>query len=443
MAITATSVSLDGRSRPWLLGSSTPNNGSAGTLDPYNAAHCDGSAAGGSAAQNASYLYGKSHASAGEQNPSTLTVAAGNIVFLQYVSGTVATQGSGAGNSTPAGSPSTGLTPLPAGGDDNDNMATNVVKGLRAANHTGTVNTSGTTVTWVSGDKFSNDMLGTPISPGVIWINNVAFTISSFTGTTAGGAITMTIATSAGTQTGVTYLTWGAKTSIGGVVGAFTDGSGNVVTGGTFDFAGWGGIVPNNAMTLTSVSAGTAGITLYNGSGLPTPAAAVGNLVTIAGFTNPLNNGTFFVFAVSSSNWSVWNPNYVPESHAATMTPFTGIVLRVPAGATKLSLGIADTDLHDNTGSYTLQATVMDKTSLYEWNGSIPPFMRFPSFGITSPSAIYDHTSGLTASPWMTPRASFQDPNSPLAKPFTGQIFPRGAQGTGGNAAGVGQNFPY
>src|SRR5579862_712197 len=57
-------------------------------------------------------------------------------------------------------------------------------------------------VAWASGTKFSSGMVG-----GVLWINNVAYVISSVSLTTN---TSITLATSAGTQTGVTLLLLGS-----------------------------------------------------------------------------------------------------------------------------------------------------------------------------------------------------------------------------------------
>src|SRR6266496_5856042 len=102
-----------------------------------------------------------------------------------------------------------------------------------------------------------------------------------------------------------------------------------------------------------------------------------------------------------------------------------GIVLQVPAGATTLSLGINDTQLYDNTGSFTVQATVMDTTN--EWAGSASPFNRYPA-GAVAPSFMPDHFSGLSQSVWMACYPPHQMDGGPFSAPFSGQLFPRGAQ---------------
>lgn len=66
---------------------------------------------------------------------------------------------------------------------------------LKAARY-GTVNTSGTTVTWVSGDKFTG-----VAASSTIYINGVAYTVSTLDSQTQ-----ITLTATAGTQTGVKYL---------------------------------------------------------------------------------------------------------------------------------------------------------------------------------------------------------------------------------------------
>lgn len=79
----------------------------------------------------------------------------------------------------------------------------------------GTVNTSGTTVTWVSGDKFPT---GNQWEGKAITINAVGYTISSITSETV-----LVLTGSAGTQTGVAYSQAGE--ALTGVTGAYLDGT--------------------------------------------------------------------------------------------------------------------------------------------------------------------------------------------------------------------------
>jgi hypothetical protein len=66
---------------------------------------------------------------------------------------------------------------------------------------TGVVNTLGTTVTWVSGDPLDRAMKGMMVT-----INGVGYSVIGMPGNPGDGTpATMTLATSAGTQTGVTY----------------------------------------------------------------------------------------------------------------------------------------------------------------------------------------------------------------------------------------------
>jgi hypothetical protein len=65
---------------------------------------------------------------------------------------------------------------------------------------TGTVNTSGTAVTWVSGTNFNTNM-----APFPIVINGVTYQVATYNSSTS-----LTLASSAGTQTGVAYSSGGA-----------------------------------------------------------------------------------------------------------------------------------------------------------------------------------------------------------------------------------------
>ena len=70
---------------------------------------------------------------------------------------------------------------------------------------------------------------------------------------------------------------------------------------------------------LTSVGNASAGLTIYSGSFAPT-APSIGMFVTVAGFTNGVNNGRFLVQASSSSTITLYNASGVAETNAATST---------------------------------------------------------------------------------------------------------------------------
>jgi hypothetical protein len=416
MAIITSSLSVDGRSAPWKVGTLSANiSGSTGVLEPYNTPFYDGSqTAGGAAGQNSAFPYGKSHGDAGEQLPITLAVTPGQIVILQYTGGTVNTQGSGATSCGPAGAATTGVTPYPAGGCDNETFPTNVIPGYTGINKTGTVNTSGTAVTWASGDKFVSGMVG-----GVLWINNVAFVISAVS---SQNNTAITVATTAGTQTGVTYYFWGASTSIGGLVGAFTDSSGNIVK--TLDWSSFKGINPAGAFTLTSVAV-SGQFAQYNGT-ITNGGSNLfaGYFFTITGFTNALNNGMFLCTSNSTASVTVVNTNAIAETHAGSAQQLSWVGFRVPSNAAFLSLGNNDTVLSDNTGSHAITAVQLDTTM---WSGSSDPFLKGPFGGCPiSPAFMPDAQPNLKTTVAISCVALWLHSTNPFAKYFSGQLYPQG-----------------
>ncbi len=374
-------------------------------LVPYNTAYCDGSATSGATlGKNSAYLYGKDHGHAGETAPTTLSVTPGQFITLQYVSGSVVTGGGTAFD--PTGTATTGITPYPAGGSDTETFPTNVVKGRAGYNGSGTVNTVGTAVTWASGDKFDGAMMGNPL----IWIDGGPYTIVSVDSPTG-----LTIATSAGTHSGLNYFFWGAKTSIGGVVGAFTDADGNVIS--NFDWAGYGGVSPVS-LSLTSVNPGG---NTYNGSfPLGGNNAYAGTWFKITGFTDARNNGRFFCIASSTSSLNLENSRAVQETHAATAQQLSFIILQAPAEAAFLSLGINDTQLWDNTGSFTLNAVLTDA---FGWNGDVSPFARFP-VGV-QPTALFGGDNILKGHVFFAPSSVGQMKAGSKLIDAVGQLFPR------------------
>ena len=186
----------------------------------------------------------------------------------------------------------------------------------------------------------------------------------------------LTIASSAGTHSGLAYFFWAAKTSIGGLVGAFTDADGNVLS--NFDWAGYGGLVnPATSLSVTSVNPGG---NTYNGT-FPGGAsnAYKGTWFVITGFTKSVNNGTYYCLGSSTSGLNLQNARAVQETHAATAQQLSFVTLQAPAGAAFLSLGINDTELHDNTGSFTLNAVLSDT---FGWFGDVNPFAHDPGRAI-------------------------------------------------------------
>ena len=245
MAITETALTVLGTATPWVFASGSSNPGPLNTYVPFGSGYNDGSASAGGVVSNSSFKFGHNHTHAGETGPTQLAVLAGQMVSLLYVSGTVATQGGGAGNSGPAGTPvvNGASTPLAPGESDTYSLPTNVIPGASGINASCVVNTVTTAVTYVSGDLFDKKWTGSKL-----WIGNTGYVIAS-----VASPISLTLATSAGTQNGVNAFVWGAQTSIGGIVGAFTDSSGNIVS--TFDWASFKGITPPAAFVLTSVAA--------------------------------------------------------------------------------------------------------------------------------------------------------------------------------------------
>lgn len=78
-------------------------------------------------------------------------------------------------------------------------------------------------------------------------------------------------------------------------------------------------------LVLASVAAGTGVYTgTITGGGSN---AYAGQMVTIAGFTNAANNGTFLCTASSTTTITVVNAASVLETHAATVTAFAGTIL--------------------------------------------------------------------------------------------------------------------
>lgn len=79
--------------------------------------------------------------------------------------------------------------------------------------------------------------------------------------------------------------------------------------------------VSANTLTLTSVATASGGTTVYTGTitGGGTQ-AHVGQLVTVSGFTNSANNGTFTVVSSTTTTITLNNASGVAETHAASIS---------------------------------------------------------------------------------------------------------------------------
>lgn len=389
MSITVTSVTVDGRAYPWGFQGAT-SAGPTSAYVAYGHGYNDGSSTTSHPVANASYRYGRQHANAGETGPATVTVTPYQYVVILYSSGTVSTNTTGGVSCTPAGATGTTLSPMPVDGTDaaGYTLPTNVVNPIPASGITGcnsfnpsggTCSTVSTIATRITGSAFDSKMQG-----GTLWLYNVtAATAAAFRITAVGPtASTLTTATTMGTQAGVAFFYSAAKTNIGGLVGAFLDNTGAVVS--TWDWAACGG----------------------------------------------------------------------------TSATGSSIGLIVPPTATTLSMGINDTILSDNGGSYALTVTQMDSDYLSltgadntsGYGGSTNYFMQWP-VGQAYPGAIKDYATFSAGSTTTNMKQTvfmsrYNVPQVPigvsLIATYVGQLFPRGAQNWGGNPAGTfGQNFPY
>jgi len=82
-------------------------------------------------------------------------------------------------------------------------------------------------------------------------------------------------------------------------------------------------VAPSTADTLTAASNASGGQTTYTGTFspvLPTPPAGITYYVTITGFTNSGNNGTFALVSCSGTSLVLINGGGVSETHAGTAT---------------------------------------------------------------------------------------------------------------------------
>jgi hypothetical protein len=189
------------------------------------------------------------------------------------------------------------------------------------AKPTGTVDTSGTAVTWVSGDPFVAD--GTWSGKSIV-INGSTYTISS-----VGSSTSMTLTTSAGTQSGVTFTVGSGAYGITGISGG-ADGaliiiqesigevftiyhnSGSSSSGNKLDTVGRGDIAlpAYGIFALLRNSGGGTWRVIYSsadisgGSFLPLSGGTLSGALTVGGALTVNANSIFHASAVSLDIWN-------------------------------------------------------------------------------------------------------------------------------------------
>lgn len=238
-------------------------------------------------------------------------------------------------------------------------------------------------------------------------------------------------------------------TALGGLVGSFTDATGQNIS--VWDWR-TRSIVSNNAVAGSQCASASGGNTVYTVSlAGGSSNGLVGQFIYVTGFvTNPVaNNGTYACVASTASTVTLANPSGVAEVHAFTATSWlNSIVLQVPTGATLLSMGCNDDVLNDNTGSWAI--TALDLGDVGGIGGIPTPQTGYPTtypISQVSKGSLADYTDERA---WVFMPGSkflpqYQDQTlNGLMAGYMGQLFPHGAQNTGGNPAGTGgQNFPY
>jgi hypothetical protein len=230
----------------------------------------------------------------------------------------------------------------------------------------------------------------------------------------------------------------------GGLCGCFTDSSGNVITNSFWSWTAIGVALPNAGFPsdkITSVAATPGGgvSTTYSGTFTSGGSNAFANqFILVVGFTNAQNNGLFWCTASTTSSLTLLNPFAVAETKNCTLVVGAAIQMIVPAGAAFISMGINDTQLWDNTGSFTLSTWI---TETSDEQGDTSYVKRFP-YGITSPAQLADLIGNGYFVPFFA--VPMDTTANGLMKSYVGQLWPHGAQNYGGAPAGSnGQNFNY
>lgn len=252
---------------------------------------------------------------------------------------------------------------------------------------------------------------------------NIGFTFGQQHVSPAGETAPITVAVTPGALISVKYLS--------GTVAAFSGGTNYTPIGDTsatsglsptVDFTDTSGYVyPTNCMPASK------NLSLTN----PT----IGRVGLCGCFTDSSGN------IIANSFWD-W------KSKGGTSSANSSIGMVAPAGAAFISMGINDTILRDNTGSFSLTVFEWDDTFLEAptsltnqnwfvqypmWSGAAGTIMDVTA---VKPLIFYRSIPSLYL-------ADLTDAQGVFAG-YWGQLYPHGAQNLGGIPSGTqGQNFPY
>jgi hypothetical protein len=276
----------------------------------------------------------------------------------------------------------------------------------------------------------------------------------TITGTSfSGGKITITgawLGGAGGAYIGLTFITSGYTGTSSG-----NNGPGGFVctssSAGSITLTDAGGFNGQSGTPVANLAVGA--VVLYTGTITGGAAnALVGNTYTIAGFDTTDNNGTYVTVASTATTLTLQNTvnSQTLDTHAG-MANAQSISLVAPVGAAFLSMGIMDTLLEDNTGSFVTSVAMLESGGFGGYTGASGSpdttlESRYP-VGICCCGFEPDHDVHLTFTVYMActfvPLVNDLSPNG-LMKSYIGQLFPHGAQNTGGAPSGsLGQNFPY
>lgn len=240
----------------------------------------------------------------------------------------------------------------------------------------------------------------------------------------------------------------GANPSIGrgGLLGCFTDSSGNIITNSFWNWQNAVGVAypnagfPTNGFTSVAASSGVTAV--YSGTFTVGGSNFFqGQFVLCTGFTNAVNNGLFMCTASTTTSLTLANAQAVAETKTVGCVVGAAIQMIAPPGSAFISIGINDTQLNDNTGSFSIGVWVME---VADQLGDTSYFPRYP-YGICHASLLAD-VLGSSKDGWFVPYVTppLDLTTYGLMQGYVGQLWPHGAQYYGGAPAGSnGQLFNY